>query len=72
MADSDHTGRMHKSDLSFSWAHSHFVGFVTRRLRLKFVIFRLNENSGSGNVEYLAFTGVKLHAPGSFPTLQRV
>ena len=34
------------------------------------VIFRLNGTSGSGDVEYLAFTGVKLHVPGSFPTLQ--
>ena len=29
-------------------------------------------SSGSGDVEYLAFTRVKLHVPGSFPTLQTV
>ena len=36
--DTDQTGRMDAhSDLSLRWAHSHFVGFVMRRLKILYI-----------------------------------
>ena len=32
-----------QADLSLRWAHTHFVGFVTRQLKLNFLYYRLVE-----------------------------